>query len=209
MAACSYARDKGYRYAVLNSTEAGRRTYARLGFTTVGDGWTWWLVMDRLLSKPPTPGEILLVEAIGRGDEGKLAEMRTLHKREDLNRTLTNGMTPMQVAVHCRQPLAAEWLLAGGAAYAVLDAWDLGWKERARQLLKDCPGQVNDQYGEGNRTLLHIAVERNDGELARMALSANPDLRLKDKNWGGTALDWATHFGYSDLASLIQSQSRG
>ena len=39
-AACQYARDRGYRYAVLNGT--GRRMYEQMGFRWVGDGFTWW-----------------------------------------------------------------------------------------------------------------------------------------------------------------------
>jgi ankyrin repeat protein len=57
-------------------------------------------------------------------------------------------------------------------------------------------------------TLLHIAAERNDEELARLALSANPDLRLKDKNWNATALDWANHLGHANIARLIKTQRR-
>jgi GNAT superfamily N-acetyltransferase len=199
LAACHYARERGYRYAVLNSTEAGKRTYGQLGFSTVGDGLTWWLIVDRLLARPPTPAAVRLAEAIGQGDLTELSAMRL----EDLDRPLTNGMTLMQLAVHCRQPLAAEWLLEGGATCSVLDAWDLQWKDRARQLLRSTPAHVNQFYGEGNKTLLHIAAERNDEELALLALSAGPDLRLKDETWQSTALDWAKHFGHLNIARLI------
>jgi GNAT superfamily N-acetyltransferase len=209
LAACLYAREKGYRYAVLNSTAAGKRTYGQLGFSALGDGLTWWLIIDRLLARPPTSGEVRLAEAIGRGDLQELSATRPfgrggdLHWPEDLNRPLTNGMTLMQLAVHCRQPLAAEWLLEGGAAFSALDAWDLQWKDRANQLLRTKPGQIDQRYGEENKTLLHIAAERNDEELALLALSANPDLRLKDKTWQSTALDWAKHLGHLNIARLI------
>lgn len=205
LAACLYAREKGYRYAVLNSTDAGKKTYQQLGFSTIGDGWTWWMVTDRLMARPPSPEEVRLAEAIGRADMDTLSALQPPHKPQgfDLNRPLTNGMTLMQLAVHCHQPLSAEWLLDGGAAYTVLDAWDLGWEDRARQLLRKAPAQINQLYGEGNLSLLHIATERNDEELVRLALSAGPDLRLKDKNWNATALDWAKHLGHHNIASLI------
>ena len=40
LAACLHARERGYRYAVLNAT--GRRMYEQLGFQCIGYGLTWW-----------------------------------------------------------------------------------------------------------------------------------------------------------------------
>ena len=204
LAACLYARDKGYRYAVLNSTDAGRRAYEQLGFVTVGEGWTWWLVTERLLAHPPAPEEVLLAEAVGRGDLRVLHSLRSRYAAAEVNRQMTNGMSLMELAVHCRQPAAGEWLLDSGAAFTVLDAWDLGWKERAIQRLREEPGAVNRLYGEWDKTLLHFAAERNDEELTRMALSAGPDLRLRDKAYQSTPLEWAKHFGHASIAELIE-----
>ncbi|HVU96559.1 MAG TPA: GNAT family N-acetyltransferase [Puia sp.] len=206
LAACLHARDKGYRYAVLNSTDAGRRTYERLGFVTVGEGHTWWLLTERLLAHPPSPREVRLAEAVARGDRETLDQLR--HEPADLNRPITNGMTLMELAVHCRRPEAAEWLVTGGAACSILDAWDLDWKDRARQLVADDPSLVDRLYGEWNKTLLHFAAERNDEELARLALSADADLQLKDKVYQSTALGWAQHFGHHTIAELIETHRR-
>lgn len=205
LAACLYARDKGYRYAVLNSTDPGRRTYEQLGFVTVGEGWTWWLVTDRLLAHPPAPGEVQLAEAVGRGDLPVLAALRSRYTAAEVNRPMTNGMSLMQLAVHCRQPAAGEWLLDSGAVFTVLDAWDLGWKDRALQRLREEPGTVNQLYGEWDKTLLHVAAERNDEELLRAALSAGPDLRLRDKVYQSTALEWAKHFGHAGIVELLEA----
>jgi ribosomal protein S18 acetylase RimI-like enzyme len=205
LAACLYARDKGYRYAVLNSTDAGRRTYESLGFDTVGEGWTWWLLTDRLLAHPPTPHEVLLAEAIG---EGKLADMQELRRYFDkpaLNRPMTNGMSWMQLAVLGRQPAAGEWLMEAGAACTVLDAWDLGWKELAQKLLREDADAINRLYGEWDKTLLHVAAERDDEALTLLALSARPDLRLKDKAYQSTPLEWAQHFGHNGIVELIEA----
>lgn len=208
LAACLHARQKGYRYAVLNSTDAGRRAYERLGFVTVGEGWTWWLITERLLAHPPFPREVDLAEAIGRGDSGALETLRPHWKAADLNRPITNGMTLMELAVHCHQSASAEWLLEGGAVLSVLDAWDLDWKDRARQLVANDPALVNKRYGEWDKTLLHFAAERNDEELTRLALSAGPNLGLKDKAYQGTALGWAQHFGHQVIAEMIETYRR-
>jgi GNAT superfamily N-acetyltransferase len=205
LAACLYAREKGYRYAVLNSTDAGRRTYEQLGFVTLGEGWTWWLITDRLLAHPPSVREVRLAEAIGRGDIEALQQYRPTYTGAGLNRPMTNGMTLMQLAVHCRQPAAAEWLVAGGAACSILDAWDLDWKDRARQMVAADPTAVNEVYGEWDKTLLHFAAERNDEALAQLALSANANLQLKDKAYQGTALGWAQYLGHRNIAQLIET----
>ena len=118
---------------------------------------------------------------------------------------MTNGMTLMQLAVHCGQPASGEWLLQQGCSFRVLDAWDLGWKERAARLLTEHPERANQLYGEWNKTLLHVAAERNDAELARLVLSARPNLKIKDKAYQSTALDWARHFGHEEIARLIRS----
>jgi GNAT superfamily N-acetyltransferase len=209
LAACLYARDKGYRYAVLNSTGAGQRTYEQLGFTVIRDGHTWWLVNDRYITRPPSPSDVQLAEAVGRGDRQSLEALRpqlekTAGLSRYLNRPLSNGLTLMELAVHCRQPSAAEWLVEIGADYTVLDAWDLGWQDRARQLLRKDPSSVNKIYGEWNKTLLHFAAERDDTDLTRLALTARPDLRLKDSAYQSTALEWARHLGHTRIIELLQ-----
>jgi len=202
-AACLYAKERGYRYAVLNAT--GRQMYEQLGFSWIGDGWTWWLKRDRLLTNPPTKGQVQLAEAIGRGDLPSLQNPLRAWTNEDLHRPLTNGMTLMQLAVHCRQPASGEWLLAQGCSFDILDAWDLGWKERAARQLLDFPAQANQLYGEWDKTLLHIAAERNDVELATLVLSAHPDRKVRDKVYQSTPRDWALHFGHEEIARLIRS----
>lgn len=219
-AACHYARERGYKYAVLNAT--GRRMYEQIGFTWMGDGCTWWLKTDRLLAHPPTTTQIALAEAVGRGDLPALDSLQPLdalqrltgpHVQHDgssfqhdyLGRPITNGMTLMQLAVHCHQPASGEWLAARGCPFQILDAWDLGWKDRAAHLLRKFPAQVNQLYGELNKTLLHIAAERNDPELANLALSARPNLKIRDKVYQSTPLDWARHFGHEEIARLIHA----
>jgi GNAT superfamily N-acetyltransferase len=206
MAACLYAREKGYRYAVLNAT--GRRMYEQIGFKWIGDGWTWWLKTDNLLAHPPAKQQIELAEAIGRGDLQALKSLAPTFYKEDLHLPMTNGMTLMQLAVHCGQPVSGEWLVEHGCGFQVLDAWDLGWKDRATRLLREHPEQANELYGPWNKTLLHVAAERNDMELASLILSAHPNLKIKDKAYQSTALDWARHFGHEEIARLIRSRGK-
>lgn len=206
LAACLYAQERGYRYAVLNSTEAGKRPYRQLGFESTGDGWTWWLITERLLAQPPEPSEVRLAEAIGRGDLVELGVLGPIMGAATVNKTLTNGMSLVQLAVHCRQADAAEWLIARGSEYSVLDAWDLGWTDKAGQLLRSDRHQIYRIYGKEEKSLLHIAVERNDEALAELALAAGPDLKWRDNTWKATPLEWANHFGYSNLSRMIRER---
>jgi len=207
-AACQYAREKGYRYAVLNATGEGRRIYEQMGFTHLGDGRTWWLITERFLARPPQPLRVLLAEAVGRGDVTALDNLRDRGHAGDLDQPLTNGMTLMQLAVYCQQPATAGWLADRGVLFSPLDAWDLGWKDRAERLLRDHPEQVDRQYSDLQLTLLHVAAERGDTDLARLALSVRPNLFLQDSIHHGTALDWARYFKRESIVHLIESWSR-
>jgi hypothetical protein len=204
LAACLYARERGYRYAVLNAT--GRRMYEELGFQWMGDGWTWWLNVPRLAAHLPTREQIALAEAVGRGDVEALDRLATRVRvsADDLKLPLSNEMTLLQLAVHARQPTAAEWLIVHGAPLEVLAAWELGWKDRAARLLASDPNQANQRVGEWKITLMHEAVSRGDVELAQLVLSANPDLNVKDEVYQSTPLGWARHFQHAEIIHLIE-----
>ena len=203
LAACLVARERGYRYAVLNATDLGRPAYERLGFEWLGDGWTWWLNVPRLAARLPTLNRIALAEAVGRGDVPALDLLGAHLSNDDLQAPLANEMTLMQLAVHCRQFASAEWLIARGTELEVLEAWDLGWRERAAQLLRDRPERVNRRYGEWKLTLLHEAASRGDLDLARLALSAHPDLSIKDEAHQSTPLGWARFFKREEIVRLL------
>lgn len=203
IAACLYAKEQGYRYAVLNGT--GRRMYEQVGFQWIGNGLTWWLMNKEYRINPPTQNQVALAEAVGKGDITALHQLSSLFSADDLNTPIANGMTLMQLSVHCRQTHSAEWLLQHGANYTVLDAWDFGWKDLAISLLKTDHEQVNKRYGDHQATLLHIAAERDDITLAQLVLSAKPDLEIKDKIYDGTALDWAQHLRRNTIVELIKN----
>ena len=202
-AACLYAKQHGYGYAVLNGT--GRRMYEQVGFKWIGNGRTWWLTRKDYLTKPTTQIQVAFAEAVGIGSIAMLDNMMKELTGNELNIPLANGMTLVQLAVHYKQRVAAEWLIEHGATYSVLDAWDLGWKDRAAVLLKSDPEQVNRLYGDWQTTLLHTAAERNDIRLARLVLSHQPDLGIKDKNYHSTPLGWAEHLKRKEIGEMIKA----
>lgn len=193
IAACAYALQRGYQYAVLNASMMGQPVYEQIGFQKTGDGMTWW--MNEF--KPVPAEEVVLAEAVALGQISKLTGA-------GLNTPITNGMTLMQLAAHCKQHAAADWLITNGAEFTALDAWDLGWIERATDLFNTQPGEINRLYtSEFEYTLLHIAAQRNDVGLARLALANYPDITIKDKQHNGTALDWARFFRRTEIHGLI------
>lgn len=198
-AACLHAREKGYNFATLNANHIGRPVYNQLGFKWINDGLTWWITDDRLNTRPPDNEQVALAEAIGKGDITVLSAFT----KADLNAPLCNGMRLLELAAHFKQTLSAEWLIAHGATCTALDAWDLGWKEHAAALLAKEPEEVNRLYGDFQYSLLHAAVERNDIALAQLALSAGPDLGIKDIIHEGTPLGWAQHLHRKEIHDMI------
>jgi len=203
LAACRYAQQKGYRYAVLNA--AARHLYEQIGFTWISNGLSWELNNRKFIDDPPSQEETALAEATGRGDREGLGRIGNRLSSGELNTPLTNGMTLMQLAAHCRQPTSAEWLVEHGVRYTALDAWDLRWTDRAAALLATQPQEIDRKYGEQELTLLHIAAERNDIALAQLALDARPDLTIKDKTHDGTPFGWAYYLQRKEIAELIKN----
>jgi GNAT superfamily N-acetyltransferase len=200
-ASCAQARSMGYQYALLNGT--GDQMYAQLGFKSLGMGFTWWLKMPRLLADPPTVESVALAEAVGRSQVSILEGMNP--DLSTLLRPMTNGMTLMQLAVHFGRVASVHYLMKKGVPISILSAWDLGWKEKAVELLKAEPGLANEVYGDAAITILHVAVERRDKELAQLALDAGADLSIRDTAFGSTALGWADHLGREEMGAMIRA----
>jgi ribosomal protein S18 acetylase RimI-like enzyme len=191
-AASAFAFERGWTYLVLNASMQGQLLYRQCGFSDMEEGMTWWLTTS---AYPPSPELVQLTLAIGRGGPfpaGELVEV------------LPCGMTPMELAVHCRQVPSVRWLLEQGVRLRALDAWDMGWKDEARRL---AIGSPNERYYKHGMTLLHISVERNDEDLARMALAAGADVNITDLEYDGHALGWAWHFGRENLKRLFTENS--
>jgi GNAT superfamily N-acetyltransferase len=207
IAACRYAQERGYQYVMLNASDIGVRTYEEVGFRTVGYGLTWWITGKRYITHPSSQQMVALAEAIGLGDMEVVKQTGTSLTPEELDTPLVNGMTLIQLAAHCRQPAAAEWLMEHGVVCTALVMWDLGWKDRAAALLTANPQEVNRTYFEWAGNLLHIAAQRGDVALAKLALGAGVDLAMKDKEHGGIPLGWAYHFGRQEIITLIENHT--
>jgi hypothetical protein len=182
--------------------------YQQIGFEWISNGITWWLMNPDFLRNPPSKKEIAISEAVGMGKISALEILFSDMTTEDINKPIRNDMSWIQLAVYCHQQEAAEWLVNHGVEYSVLDAWDLGWKEKAAILLQKNPDLVNQKYGNWQITLLHAAAERKDTALAKLALLAKPDLDAKDKTYNGTALGWAEHLGSITIAALIKEHMK-
>jgi ribosomal protein S18 acetylase RimI-like enzyme len=202
LAACQVAQAMGCHYATLNS--AADALYERMGFVSQGHGQTWWMHENVLNAPPPTPEQVAFAEAVGRGDVKTLAALDKRGLPADLDAPLLCGQPPMELAVCLKQPRSVEWLTAQGATLNILNTWDLGWKERAARMLAETPALVNRRTGSRHTTPLHEAVFRNDVELARLLLSANPDLTIQDAEYHSTPLGWARHFGQTEIIALIE-----
>ena len=100
---------------------------------------------------------------------------------------------------------AVQLLREHGALLDVVAAWDLGWRDAAAETLRAVPEQVNQRHGSWATTPLHTAVQRGDVDLARLVLSARPDLTITDAEFGSTPLGWARHLGQDGIAGLIEA----
>ncbi len=201
LAACQFAQALGCHYALLNSAT---HIYDRLGFESLGWGQTWWMHAPALAASPPTPVQIAFAEAVGRGDMKALNALDRRMLPDDLNAPLQCGMTPMDLAVQTHKAAVVEWLVAQGATLEVLHAWDLGWKDRVPALLAASPQLANSRSGAWQTTPLHEAAARGDTELARLLLTADPDLEIRDSQANGTPLGWARHFQRTEIIALIE-----
>jgi predicted N-acetyltransferase YhbS len=205
---CSLAQKMGCRHVVLNSTPAGEPVYKRLGFGSLGNGHVWLLRAKTLAIPPAAPWLIACAEAVGRGDVNALEQLAQSQPQATFDGSLPSGVSLLQIAVNLRQRAAAEWLIAHGANLDVVSAWDLGWHERARELLTVAPEQANKRLGNTQLTPLHIATERGDAALAHLLLAAYPDLTLSDSQFHSTALGWAYQYQRSEIIAMIEQHTR-
>lgn len=202
--ACDVARQMGYHHVMLTATPMGEPVYRRVGFQSMGYGPSWYLRPETLAAPALANEQVRFLEALGRGEIMALDELGKQVGDGFFHHPLPNDLTPLNIAVSCQQPASADWLVAHGVPLDLLSAWDLGWKERTELLLSEHPELVNVQHGERQLTPLHIAVERDDLELAKLLLTVPHNLDLKDREFGATALGWAQYFQRAEMLPLIE-----
>lgn len=190
------AQRHGASDLLLNATGEGEPVYRSLGFTTVGHGQTWFMPAAKL-ARRPAPELVAAAEALGRGETARLDP--AVARLE----SLPNGDTPIRFAVRFRQPASVRWLLDHHAAPDIVSLWSLGFRVEALDAMKD-PRWLNIQRGPESTTPLHDAIRLNDRDLVQALLAAGADLTIRDSQWHGRPLDWATTLGRPALAALIE-----
>jgi hypothetical protein len=173
----------------------------------MGQGHTWYLTVSVLEQSAPTSHQIQFLEAIGLGDIEILEEMSEILTQDQLQNATLNELTPFEIAVRCQTPQSASWLLDQGVVPDIISLWDLGWKDLVPALISAHPEVVKHESGKFTATPLHIAIERNDIELAKLILTVPNDLDAKDAVFRSTAVGWAHHFQRNDMLALLEEHT--
>ena len=203
-ATCELACKIGCHHVVVNATDEGERVYRRVGFQSIGRGPSWFLNKYVLAQSLPTHEQVQFLEAVGKGDLKALDRMADRLTHDQLQRETINQLTPLEIAVRCKQSVSAEWLINHGVIPDIMSLWDLGWRDRIPALIAEHPELVKRKAGRWTATPLHTAIERNDIEMAKILLTVPNDLESKDGVFQGTPLGWARHFQRKDMIELLE-----
>lgn len=203
--ACQLARQLGCHHVIVNSTELGEPVYRRVGFQSMGYGYTWFLNSETLTKPPPSTDIVKFLEAVGLGDVKTLNEVGICLTATQLQEPSLNKMTPFEIAVRCKQPASAAWLLDHGVVPDIMSLWDLGWKDRVATLIVEHPELVKRKTGRWTATPLHYAIERDDMELIKVLLTVPNDLEIRDAAFDSTPLGWARHFQRQEILKLLEA----
>jgi GNAT superfamily N-acetyltransferase len=205
--ACQLARQLGCHHVLVNSTEAGMPTYRRVGFQSMGYGYTWFLDSKTLTKPPPSMIMVKFLEGVGLGDVKALDKVGAALTAEQLQEPSLNNMTPFEIAVRCKKLASAAWLLDHGVVPDIMSLWDMGWKDRAATLIVEHSELVERKAGRWTATPMHYAIERDDLELAKLLLTVPNDLEIRDAVFDSTPLGWARHFQRQEILKLLEAQT--
>jgi Ankyrin repeat len=197
-----FALDLGCRYLVLNAAQGTTGLYRLGGFRSLGVGQTFWLP-GTAMANAPSSEQVAFAEAIGDGRLDKLPAALAALGPGGVDRPLTDTMTPLQFAARTGQPLVARWLQEHGAAPDLLAAWDLGWHDEARRIARQRPDLVTARRPRSGKTLLHVAVERDDLALIALLLASGADRLARDQRFHATPLEWARELRHPRSAAVL------
>lgn len=65
---------------------------------------------------------------------------------------------------------------------------------------------LNEKAGQHAAIALHVAVEKNDLELAKLIMAGNVDLSTKNEEFQSTPLAWAEYLGREEMAELVRAK---
>jgi ribosomal protein S18 acetylase RimI-like enzyme len=177
IAACRIAADRACTHATLNATGEGELLYRAVGFESLGRGQTWWYSPGR----GPTPRQIALAEAVGFADLAALDGLAPTPA--ELAETLPGGTCPLRLAVVTDRLESARWML-----------------DRA-------PSLVRRRFEPFGGMLLHLAVEWDRPDIARLALDRGADPNARDRTYRGTPLQWVEHTGATATGAVLAGRS--
>jgi GNAT superfamily N-acetyltransferase len=177
IAACRIATEQGCTHVALNATGEGELLYRAVGFESLGWGQTWWYAPG----PEPTSRQIELAEAIGFGDISTLAGIDATPA--ELAERLPGDTSPLRLAVVTDRLESARWML-----------------ERA-------PSLVRRRFEPFGGTLLHLAVEWDRPDFARLALEHGADPAARDRTYRGTPLQWVEHTGATATGAVLAAAS--
>jgi ankyrin repeat protein len=100
-------------------------------------------------------------------------------------------------AARGQRPGLVTWAAAQGAPNSVELLVAAGFDVNAL-------GRSDAPIDQPWESALHVAAQRGDCGLAQRLLDLGADRDLRDGRFDGTALDWARHFGQTDLVELLE-----
>jgi predicted N-acetyltransferase YhbS len=201
--ALGFVSDLGCRYVVTNAGEGAAALFEAGGFRPLGRGATWSLP-HHALRLQFEEDQVWLAEAVGEGDIDAMAALVARADDGVLDRPLANGLRPLRFAAAHGRDDSARWLLARGARPDLLAAWDLGWRDEARELLERDATLARTHRSHSGKTLLHVAAERDDPDLATLLLHHGADPAARDGRFDGTPLEWAEELGRLRVAEVLR-----
>lgn len=192
----------GCRYSIANAADEAAPLYRVMGFRTLGFGQTWWLPRHSA-GREPSPNKVAIAEAVGEGDLDALA---ALAGPAELDQPLANGMTPLRLAAQFGRHEIARWLISHGAAPDLLAFWQLDFQAEISDLLGRDPLAPRRRQPHTGKSLLHVAVERNDLAFVKFLLANGADREARDGRWDGTPLDWAVELRRRAIGGLLRRE---